>query len=99
MNNRVKDKYNTYRLIYHKNVSSFTRLAIPLMILITHVAFLYGQIQTMWYLYFQINFEGDIKATTWDSKLFFQTVGLKNPTSLNTTHTQRLDEFTYCKSI
>ena len=68
-----------------------------LTVLITHGLFLYGQIDTMWLLSFEAHFEGTVQATSWESKLFFETVGINLPLEVNTTEIQKLEEFTYGK--
>lgn len=86
-----------YRLGFHSSTPLLTRLVIPCFILLTHAAFLYGQIEIMWHLVFEVEFIGSVEAVAWDSRLLFQVLGYSNPFKVNTTNTQILEVFTYGK--
>ena len=83
----------------HSTSPRLFSLLLPLIALLTHAAFVYGQLAVMWRLVFEVVFQGELEATTWDSKLFFSLVGLENPYVINTTQIQPLQNFTYLNAI
>eukprot|EP00924_Labyrinthula_sp_SR-Ha-C_P004347 maker-scaffold_3-snap-gene-21.4-mRNA-1 protein AED:0.03 eAED:0.03 QI:49/1/1/1/1/1/5/54/561 len=75
------------------------KFLIPLVIFLNHIAFIYGQVQIMWYLAFYLHIDAKIKATGWESSILFEALGLHNPYYLNSTTYQKLNEFTYGNAI
>ena len=88
-----------YILAAQPTTPNYCRFLLPVLIILTHVAFIYGQVAIMWHLIFELDFEGTITATAWDSKLLFQAIGIPNPYNVLVNQTQELEVFTYGAAI
>uniref|UniRef100_A0A6S8D168 Uncharacterized protein n=1 Tax=Aplanochytrium stocchinoi TaxID=215587 RepID=A0A6S8D168_9STRA len=88
-----------YSLTNTKTTPKCLRWLVPIIIVITHLNFAYGQVADMWYLYFGVDFQGSFEATSLETKLMFDGLGLKNPFHVDIDMIEPLDNFTYGAAI
>jgi len=85
----------TYRLAFAKTTPLWFRWLCPVIILITHLNYAYGQYADMWYLFFGVDFNGSFEAKSIEAKLLFDVLKVDNPLTLNISIVEPLDNFTY----
>ena len=76
-----------------------TRVFVILVTIIAHAAFIYGQTQIMWYLYFSMQLDTTLEARSVPAKWAFAALQVPNPVDVNLVLNHTIEDFTYWTAI
>eukprot|EP00639_Heterosigma_akashiwo_P008964 CAMPEP_0194593608 /NCGR_PEP_ID=MMETSP0292-20121207/23628_1 /TAXON_ID=39354 /ORGANISM="Heterosigma akashiwo, Strain CCMP2393" /LENGTH=545 /DNA_ID=CAMNT_0039452637 /DNA_START=73 /DNA_END=1710 /DNA_ORIENTATION=+ len=86
-------------LAFHHSTSRIHFVAISILIIFCHFAFLYGQIHNMWRLFYSVHADVVLTSDSAEADFFFGLLNITSPYSLSINSEETVEVFTYTSAI
>ncbi|CAM9395315.1 unnamed protein product, partial [Heterosigma akashiwo] len=86
-------------LAFHHSTSRIHFVAISILIIFCHFAFLYGQIHNMWRLFYSVHADVVLISDSAEADFFFGLLNITSPYSLSINSEETVEVFTYTSAI
>mmetsp|Transcript_12809 Transcript_12809/g.24847 ORF Transcript_12809/g.24847 Transcript_12809/m.24847 type:complete len:700 (+) Transcript_12809:355-2454(+) len=84
-----------YSLAFHRTTPKAAIYLVSMFMILAHLMFAYGQAFPMWRLYYKVDMNMTLHASSLESKALFTQLGISNPTHIQMHEDHNVDTFTY----